>query len=177
MLDLAPETETAVRDYAAREGVSTDVFTRRLLRTYTQEQQQQASSRLREESGAQAAPDFAASSEAVEAVEDSGGAEVDAGTRLTQQVNTAWARQDAQLAAVFAYINAPKEEIIRLHAADIAHFDAELAAAANATPEEIAQADAEWEEHKQRMNAHRAMSGARLLFDDVPPDVSPAVNL
>ncbi len=38
MLDLAPEIETTVRDYAAREGVSIDVFFRRLLFTYAQQQ-------------------------------------------------------------------------------------------------------------------------------------------
>ncbi len=74
---------------------------------------------------------------------------------------------DTQRAALHALLSLPKEEIIRRNAHSIALLQAQLDEAAKATPEEIARADAEWEEHKRRMNAHRAEAGARPLFADV----------
>lgn len=145
MLDLAPEIENSVRDYAAREGVSLDVFARRLLSTYLKTAPQRQS-----EWETEAANVFAAggNSEAINGY----------GELL--------AEQEVGRAAVLAYINAPEAEIARRHAPSIARLQARIDAAAHATPEEIAAADAEWEAHKESMNENRRITGERLLYSE-----------
>ena len=127
MLDLAPEIENTVLEYAAYEGVSVNEL---MARTFPRRQPQSA------QAWAPPLPDHSA---------------------------------DAQRAAIHALLALPKEEIARLNAPSTAMLRAQLEEAAKATPEEIARADAEWEEHKRRMNAHRAVTGERPLFADVSP--------
>lgn len=70
-------------------------------------------------------------------------------------------------ARFLALLALPKEEVARLNAPSIAHLEAQLAEADNATPEEIAQAESEWEAHKHSMNENRRATGERLLYIDV----------
>ena len=79
------------------------------------------------------------------------------------------ATDDEKRAALLAYIASPAKEIARLHAPGIARWDAQLAEAANATPDEIVAADAQWQAHKKAMNETRRENGERLLFREVEP--------
>lgn len=74
---------------------------------------------------------------------------------------------DTQRAAIHALLTLPPDEIARRNAPSAARLEARLAETSHATPEEIAQAETEWERHKQRMNAHRAATGERPVFADV----------
>jgi hypothetical protein len=62
----------------------------------------------------------------------------------------------------------PKDEVVRRNAPSIAQMEARLAEAARAMPEEIAQAESDWEAHKRSMNENRRTTGERLLYPDVP---------
>ena len=62
----------------------------------------------------------------------------------------------------------PREQAITLNAASIQRLKAELAEGANATPEEAAQAEAEWQEFRQALNDNRRRSGEPLLFPENP---------
>lgn len=73
---------------------------------------------------------------------------------------------EAQRAAFHALLSLPKEEIIRRNAPSTALLRAKLDAAANATPEEIAEAEAEWQAHTQAMNENRRATGERLIYPD-----------
>ena len=48
-------------------------------------------------------------------------------------------------------------------------LNAQIAEAQNATPEQIAEADAEWRDFRQSMNANRQANGERLLYPEVEP--------
>jgi hypothetical protein len=74
---------------------------------------------------------------------------------------------ESQRVAIHALLDLPREEVIRRNAASIARFDAQLAEAARATPEEVGQANAEWEAHKRSMNEHRAATAELPLFANV----------
>jgi hypothetical protein len=120
-LDLNPEIESSVREYAAAEGISIDDL---LARHFPPRSQ----------------------------------------ARLPRTSST-----DAEKrAAVQALARMTREEIARLNAASIAHLQAKLDAAANATPEEIAQAEAEWDTHKQAMNENRRITGERPVYPEGP---------
>ena len=84
---------------------------------------------------------------------------------LEQTISFPADTSDAQKrAAVLAYIHLSDHEVARLHAPDIAHFDAQLAEAAKATPEEVAEDEAEWETYTHAMNETRRASGERSLY-------------
>lgn len=76
---------------------------------------------------------------------------------------------EAQRAVIHALLTLPKEEILQRNAASIARLEAQIAEAENATPEQITRANAEWEDHKRRMNAHRALAGEQPVYADVSP--------
>lgn len=103
-LDLAPEAETILREFAAKEGITPGEYISRLLPTIS-------------------AP-----------------------------------RRAPRLRVL------PREEAIALNAPSIARFDRQLAEAANATPEEIAEAQAEWEAFKKAINDVRRENGERLVY-------------
>jgi hypothetical protein len=60
----------------------------------------------------------------------------------------------------------PKPEPTNPNAATLALLDAWDAEAAAMTPEEVAQAEAEWEEFKANMNANRALEGRPPVFPE-----------
>ncbi len=128
-LELSPQTQSRIIEYAAAAGVNVDEYINRLLE--------------------RAAPKKAPAQPTPYPV-------------FTDKSD------DDKRAAVLAYINLPPEEIARRHAPGIAYLQAQLDVAANASPEEIAQADAEWEAHKQAMNENRRITGERLLYPDGP---------
>ena len=68
-----------------------------------------------------------------------------------------------------ALLALPKEEVVRLNAPSIARLEAQLAEAAHATPEEIDQAESEWEAHKRSLNENRRSTGEGLLYPDLQP--------
>lgn len=81
---------------------------------------------------------------------------------------------DEKRAKVLEYIGLSKKEAIRRNAPSIARFQAKLDEAAKASPEEIAQAEAEWEAFKEAMNASRRLTGERLFFPELAePDENP----
>ena len=55
----------------------------------------------------------------------------------------------------------------RLNATTSAWLEARLAEAENATPQEIAEANAEHNEFRKAMNANRRATGERILYPDV----------
>jgi hypothetical protein len=67
-------------------------------------------------------------------------------------------------AGVLAYLTRSKEEIARRNAPSIALLQAQIEEAEHATPEEIAEADAEWETFKRAMNDTRRATGERPLY-------------
>lgn len=100
MLDLSPETESRLLEYAAREGIDPDEALNRLLRSVTPR-------RL----------------EAVEAADN------------------------------------PMLQLLQK----------QLREAENATPEEVARADAEWQQFQLNLNETRRTNDERLLFPLAPP--------
>jgi len=129
VLELPPDVESNLRDYAIREGVSVNEL---IARTFPARQASRTVPQSRPPVG------------------DSG---------------------ERRRVALHAVLALPKEEINRRNARSIAHLEAELADAVTATPAEVEAADIEWEEHKRRMNAHRAVTGERPLFADVETDL------
>jgi hypothetical protein len=63
----------------------------------------------------------------------------------------------------------PPEEARRQNAASIAYTQAQLAEAEQAAPEEIAEAETEWQTFQHAMNASRRASGERLLYKEDSP--------
>lgn len=71
---------------------------------------------------------------------------------------------DEKRAKVLELLSLSKEEAIARNAPSIAFLSAQLAEAENATPEEVAEANAEWEAYKKSMNDNRRLTGERLLY-------------
>ena len=72
-------------------------------------------------------------------------------------------------ARFLALLALPKEEIVQRNAPSIALLEAQLANAAEATPEEIAEAESDWEAQKRNLNESRRATGERLLYPDLQP--------
>jgi len=113
-LDLAPQVETAIRDYATRRGMNTNDYVARLI-------------------------------------------------RIAEPEPVSPAPRKAPRLQVLS-----REEAIRRNAPSVLRLRAELSEAENATPEEIAVADAEWQSLKQSLNDNRRATGERLLFAETP---------
>ena len=125
MLDLAPEIENTVREFAQKKGLSANDYVAYLLKT---------------------AP---------------------APASRTQQIPRDYT-DDEKRAKVLEYIRLSKEEAIQRNAPSVAHLSAELAEAESATPEEVAEAEAEWLTHKLSMNENRRVTGEALLYAEKP---------
>ena len=143
MLDLAPDIEKTVRDYAKREGLSESDYIARLVKN------------------AALQATLAPQATLVPTPKD---AQVpDARAAWQKRID---ASDDEKRAKVLEYISLSKEEAILRHAPSIAWLDAQLAEAENATPEEIAEAEAEWADFKHSMNETRRADGERLLYPE-----------
>ena len=169
-LDLDPAVETSLRGYAAAEGVTPDTFVARLLAKYEIQHDTQSEAepvwktRLRasQKRMEQARLESGLTDADIEADID---AEIKANRTFPpypQAVDQAipTARKAPRLQVL------SREQAALLNAPSIQRLEAELAEAANTTPEEAAQADAEWQSLKQALNYNRRATGERLLFPD-----------
>ena len=66
---------------------------------------------------------------------------------------------DEKRAKALGFIDASPEEIKRINAPSIALLQAQIESAKNATPEEIAEAETEWDEHRRAMNENGSFNG------------------
>ena len=63
----------------------------------------------------------------------------------------------------------PRTPIVPADDPVLAFLQAQLREAENATPEEQAEAEAEWQTFAQNMNENRRVNGERLLYPEVLP--------
>ena len=142
ILDLKPEVENALREYAKEEGVSISDL---LARTFAPRTAQ----------AGQPQPKMDAM-------------DVPANPDIPHQAVAPQIPRKAPRLQVL-----PRQQAKALNAPSIARLQAQLAEGAKATPEEAAQAEAEWQDFKQAMNANRSATGERLLFPDTASLVQP----
>ena len=135
-LDLKPEVENALREYAKEEGVSiSDLLARTFAPRTTPTGQPQP--------------------------------------KMDVPANPDASHQELPRKAPRLQV-LPRQQAKALNAPSIARLQAQLAEGAKATPQEAAQAEAEWQDFKQAMNANRSVTGERLLFPDTA--LSPAAQ-
>ena len=144
-LDLKPEVENALREYAKEEGVSISDL---LARTF--------------------APRTAQASQPQPKMDAMDAMDTSANPNVSHQAVASQIPRKAPRLQVL-----PREQAKALNAPSIARLQAQLAEGAKATPEEATQAEAEWQDFKQAMNANRSVTGERLLFPDTASVVQP----
>ena len=127
MLVLAPDVEKTVLESAQKEGLSPSDFVARLLHAQTQVQTPTPKT-------LDIAPDT-----------------IPNAAPFIRRGPT----DDEKRAPVLEYINLSREETRKRNAPSIARLREKIAEAENATPEEIAEAEAEWLDFKRSLNENR----------------------